>query len=139
MNRILLKDIYCCQNKDITEYMDIFFETNLGIFKNEITSNAFTDSFDLRAVKRLGKLDLFREKYGNLYIDEVRVTYDNDMYILISGKFILAIEYVINSYFVHSVQQFRIIDDIHDLNKVEFNDFKELDIIDLSFLQSTDS
>ena len=63
MNRILLKDIYCCQNKDITEYMDIFFETNLGIFKNEITSNAFTDSFDLRAVKRLGKLDLFRESH----------------------------------------------------------------------------
>jgi hypothetical protein len=131
MNRILLKNIYYCQNKDVTEYMDIFFETNLGILKNKITSIGFIDPFNLRTINRLEELDLFREKYGNLYIDEVRITYDNNMYILISEKFILAIEYVLNTYSKHSVQEFRIIDNIDSSNKIELDEFKELDIVKL--------
>ena len=84
---------------------------------------------------RLNQIDSLKEKYGNLKIEEVRKTYDNNMYLLISGKFILAIEYVLNSNFEHSVQEFRIIEDIEGLNKTELDDFKELEIVELPSLQ----
>jgi hypothetical protein len=129
MNRPLLKNILYCQNKDVAEYKDIFFETNLGIFKNNLTSIDIQENINLKGFDRLVELDEFKEKYGELFIDEIRITYDNNMYLLISQKIFLAIEYVPNSYFEHSVQEFRIIEDIYDLNKNEFDDFKELDII----------
>jgi hypothetical protein len=128
MNRPLLKNILYYQNKDVAEYMDIFFETNLGIFKNNLTSIDIQENINLKGFDRLVELDEFKEKYGELFIDEIRITYDNNMYLLISQKIFLAIEYVPNSYFEHSVQEFRIIEDIYDSNKNEFDDFKELDI-----------
>jgi hypothetical protein len=128
MANLKLIDIYCRQNKDIKEYMDIFIETDLGILKHNITSLDFTECKELKEMNRLEKIDEFRLKYGDLYIIEARITYDNDMYILISGKFILIIEYVLNSYFTNSIQEFRIIENINDLNKREFDCFKELDI-----------
>ena len=35
MSRILLKNVYYVQNKDTEEYMDIYFETNLGKIRKE--------------------------------------------------------------------------------------------------------
>lgn len=131
MSRILLKNVYYVQNKDTEEYMDIYFETNLGTLKNNLTSLDFTEHEGLKEMNRLEELDKFRKKYGTLYIDEVRVTYDSNMYILISKKIILVIEYILNSNFKQSVQEFRVIDNIDSLNKTEFIEFKELDIVKL--------
>ena len=76
-----------------------------------------------------------REKYGKLHIIEARKTYDNDMYLLISGKFILGIEYVLNSNYSNSVQEFRVIEDIHGSRKSEFDEFNQLDLVKLKYSQ----
>lgn len=131
MIRIFLNEIYYRPNKDVAEYLNIFFETNIGILKNNVTSIDIVNTDSLQFTRRLDELDKFKEKYGTLYIDEVRITYDNNMYLLISGKFILAIEYVLNSNFRHSVQEVRIIENIDTSNKIEFDDFKELDTVRL--------
>ncbi len=132
MNNILLENIFYCQNKDVAQYMDIYFETNLGMFQNNLTSIDILKNINLGEINRLVELDKFKEKYGKIHINEIRITYDNDMYLLISEKFILAIEYIPNTYFEHSVQQFRVIEDIWSSNKAEFDNFKELDIIKIA-------
>lgn len=131
MSRIYLKEIYYCQNKEIEAYKEVFLETDIGILKVNITSLDFENINDVKSLSRLNEIDIFKKKYGDLYIEEVRRTYDNDIYLLISGKFILVIEYVLNSNFQHSVQEFRIIENIDSSNKIEFDDFKELDIVKL--------
>lgn len=134
MNKLELINIFYRQNKDIPEYMDIFFETNFGVLKYNITSLDLREFNEFGEMNRGDEIDNLRNKYGKLYIDEVRITYDNNMYLLISGKFILAIEYILNSNFTHSVQEFRVIEDIYGVNKTEFDDFKELDIVELPSL-----
>lgn len=115
--------------------MDIFLETDIGVLKVYVGSFGFVNPDNLQSTKRLNELDKFKEKYGKLCIDEARVTYDSNLYLLISGKFILAIKYILNSTFEHSVQEIRIIDDIYDLNKIEFDEFKELDDVKLPLYQ----
>jgi hypothetical protein len=131
MNRIYLNDIYYRKNKEIEEYKDIFLETDIGVLGVYSTSLNFEIIEQLQLLNRLKELDIFKAKYGRLYIEEVRRTYDNDIYLLISGKFILVIEYTLNSNFKYSIQEFRIINDIDNLNKIELDDFRELEIIDL--------
>ncbi len=131
MSRLLLKEVYYRQNKDIREYLDIYFETNLGILKNNLQSLDLIKFNELGELTRVEELDRIREKYGDLYIDEVRITYDSNMYILVSGKFIFAIEFIPNSNFNHSVQELRIIENIYSENKIEYDDFKELEILKL--------
>jgi hypothetical protein len=89
----------------------------------------FEDCNELREFTRIEEINMLREKYGRLYINEARKTYDNNIYILISNKFILAIEYILNSSFTYSLQEFRVIEDIYDSNKTELDEFKELEII----------
>ncbi|ATL48195.1 hypothetical protein COR50_14060 [Chitinophaga caeni] len=134
MSKLELINIFYRQNKDIPGYMDIFFETNFGVLKYNITSLDFRKFNEFGEMNRGSEIDNLRNKYGKLYIDEVRITYDSNMYLLISGKFILAIEYILNLDFKHSVQEFRIIEDIYGANKTDFEDFKELDIIELPSL-----
>lgn len=112
----------------------MYLETNIGVLKVYTTCLDFVNDNALQSMNRLDEIDKLKEKYGNLNIEEVRRTYDNNMYFLISGKFILAIEYALNSNFEHSVQEFRIIEDIDGLNKIELDDFKELDIVELPSL-----
>jgi len=82
-------------------------------------------------MSRLNEIDTFRQKYGRLCIEEVRRTYDNDMYLLISGKFILVIGYILNSNFEHSIQEFRFIENIQSSNKSELDYFNKLDIVEV--------
>ena len=131
MTRIFLQDVYYCQHKEIKEYMDIFLETDIGILQTYGFSFGLVSPDNLQSTNRLSELDKLKEKYGKLCIDEARVTYDSNLYLLISGKFILAIEYILNSTFEHGVQEIRIIDDINDSNKIEFDEFKELDVVKL--------
>ena len=130
-NNIQLNNIYYRRNEEIEEYKDIFLETNMGILRVYITSLDFVNVDNLHSMDRLSEIDALKKKYGKLYIEEVRRTYDNNMYLLISGRFIFAIEYILNSSFKYSVQEFRIIEDIFGLNKTELDDFKELDIVEL--------
>jgi hypothetical protein len=134
MSNIYLNNIYYQQNKEVKEYKDIFLEIDTGVLKVYITSLNFVSIDNLQSMNRLNEMDALKEKYGKLYIEEVRRTYDNDMYLLISGKFILVIEYVLNSNFEHSVQEFRIIEDIHGSNKKDLDDFKKFDIVKLPSL-----
>ncbi len=131
---ITLNDIYYRQNENVLEYKDIFLATSIGVVRVYAASLDFVNDDYLQLTQRLNEIDDLREKYGNLNIDEVRKTYDNNIYFLISGKFLLAIEYILNSNFKYSVQEFRIIEDIDGLNKAELEDFNELDIVELPSL-----
>jgi len=131
MIHLELNNIYYTSNSDVIEYKDIFLDTNLGVLLLSVTSLDVTTANDLQAKNRLDEVDRMKEKYDKLYIQEVRRTYDNDMYFLIAGKFILVIEYLLNSNFNYSTQEFRIIENIHTANKAEFDSFKEMDIIEL--------
>lgn len=131
MEKLKLDNIYFCQNRDVQEYIDVYFETNRGVFQLYGISIGKVSMDELSFKNRLTKLDEIKEKYGKLYIDEVRRTYDNNIYILVSGKWILAIEYILNSISEHSFQEFRFIEDIHSDNKNELDFFIELDIVEL--------
>jgi hypothetical protein len=128
---IILNNIYYRPNGEVKEYKDIFFDTNIGLLQLYITSFDFVKEIDLSLMFRLIEIDKLKFKYINLFIEEVRKSYDNNIYILLSGRVILAIEYVLNSVFEHSVQEFRFIEDIDGLNEAEFNEFKELDSVEL--------
>lgn len=107
MSKPELKNIYYRQNKDVEEYMDVFFETDKGVLQaNYARMNEAIIEKDPE-FNRLEIIDVMRTRYGKLYLEEVRRTYDNDMFFLLSGKFILAIEFVLNSNFKHSTQEFR--------------------------------
>lgn len=139
-NKTYLKEVYYSESREINGYKDIFLQTSSGILRLYGTTFRIvsdTDS-DLQSRIRLTELDTFKNKYGDLYITEIRKTYDNDIYILLSEKLILAIEYNLNSNFENSIQEFRFIEDIYNSNKAEFDNFKELDIIDLSSLAWVD-
>lgn len=133
---IILNNVYYKQNNEILEYKDIYLDTSVGVLKVFAACLDFENDAEIESMYKLKEMDSLRDKYGNLTIDEVRRTYDSNMYLLISGKFLFAIEYVLNSNFKHSVQEFRIIEEIHELNKTEFEDFKELDIVELPILPS---
>lgn len=133
---ITLNNIYFKQNKEILEYKDIYLETSVGILKVYISCLDFVNDADIELMDKIKEIDNLRDVYGRLSIEEVRRTYDSNMYLLISGKFLLAIEYVLNSNFIHSVQEIRIIEDIHGLNKAEFENFQELDLVELPILPS---
>jgi hypothetical protein len=128
---ITLKDIYYRQNEEIFEYMDIYLETNIGVLTLSVSSLGFANDVNLQLMNRVSEIDGLKAKYGDLNIMEVRRTYDNDIFFLISGRFILAVEYILNSNFKHSVQEFRIIEDLGELHKVDFEDFKKLDKVEL--------
>ena len=121
-------------NEDVTEFKDIYFETSIGVLKHNVTRIDFDDCNSLGKMCRVEEIDRLRKKYGKLYINEARKTYDNNMYLLISEKFILAIEYILNSSFTNSIQELRVIEDIQGNNMTEFDDFKELDVIELPSL-----
>lgn len=131
MRRIYLKDVYYCQNNEVKEYKNIFLETDLGVLRCNISTFNFVNIVDLQSMNRLWEIDGLKDKYGVLDIEEVRKTHDNDIYILLAGQFILAIEYVLNSNFQHSTQEFRIIDNIASSNQAELYNFKELEIVEL--------
>jgi hypothetical protein len=128
---ITLKDIYHRQNEEIFEYMDIFLETNIGVLTLSVSSLGFANDVNLQLMHRVNEIDGLKVKYGDLNIVEVRRTYDNDIFFLISGRFILAVEYILNSNFKHSVQELRIIEDLGELHRRDFEDFKNLDKVEL--------
>jgi hypothetical protein len=132
MNKLQLKNIYYRKNQEIEEYRDIFIETNKGVLE----AGALLDLVEeegLLSMTRLEKLDILKKTYGELYINEARRTYDNDLYFLISDSFLLVIEYVLTSTSKLSIQEFRLIEDIHSTNQNELLGFKEMDLIDLTF------
>src|SRR5690348_6722241 len=112
MDNLELINIFYRQNKDVPEYMDIFFETNMGNLECNVASIRFLEPSIPEDVNRVVEIDDLKSKYGKLDITEARNTYDNNKYILISDKFILGIEYTLNSNYSNSIQEFRIIEDI---------------------------
>jgi len=131
MEKVILNNVYYQQNSEVKEYIDIFFDTDRGVLKYNLTSLDIVDTNNFLSMMRVDDIDKMKSKYGLLFIDEVRKTYDNDMYFLISGKWILAIEYILNSTLNHSSQEIRFIDDIDTVNKEQVVFFKELDLVSL--------
>jgi hypothetical protein len=74
-----------------------------------------------------------KNKLGILTIDDIRVTYDNDMYFLLSGSIILVIGFVPNTYSEISDQIFWTIDDLDGSNKQEAEDLRELRKVEPEF------
>ncbi|MFT3948099.1 MAG: hypothetical protein QM763_14100 [Agriterribacter sp.] len=130
MRQIILINIFYNQNKNIPEYMDVFLETDIGVLKLYGTNFLLTDYNSVQSVNR-ADIDTLKEKYGPLIISECRHTYDSNVYLLISNSFILAIEYNLNSGFRHSVQEFRIIEDLYNKNKDELEEFRTLNIVSI--------
>ena len=121
-----LNSIYYCQNYDINEYMDILLETDQEWLKLNITSFDKVLPEKMKSMEKLDEFELMKEKYGALYINDIRRTYDNDIYILLSEKLFLIIEYALSSNSNLSVQQFRFVEDIQNVNKKVLDFFKEL-------------
>jgi hypothetical protein len=111
--------------------MDILFSTSIGMLKYNITSLDKVNNADLRTFENVKQIGELINKDGSLFIDEVRTTYDNNMYILLSGKVIIAIEYIMNSDVGGSIQEMRLIDALEGANKAELDLFYELDLIAL--------
>jgi hypothetical protein len=130
LNNILLNHILYQKNKEKGEIQDIFLDTSIGVFK------IYPACFDLVLIDNINlmnkiiEIEDLKQKYANLYISEVRRSYDNNLYLLISDKLIIAIEYVFNSYSKNSIQEFRIIDNIYDSNLADFEEFKEQDVVE---------
>ncbi len=130
-DRLELHNIYYKQSESVPEYMDILFSTSIGMLKYNITSLDKVNNADLRTFENVKQIGELINKDGSLFIDEVRTTYDNNMYILLSGKVIIAIEYIMNSDVGGSIQEMRLIDALEGANKAELDLFYELDLIAL--------
>jgi len=128
---IILQDIYTRPDKSIPEYLEVLFSTNDGIYNVGVTSVSKSAVPNLDNFIRLDFLDNLKAKYGELKIVDSRITYDNDKYFFIADRFILILGYELNSYSEHSTQCFSIIEDIHDLNKNEYEEFIQLDKLDV--------
>ena len=131
MNNIELINVYYQENKSVTGYMDIFLETNIGFLKHNVTSLNITEPPETKYLFKVNNIPELKNKYGKLYIIECRLTYDNNMYLLLSGIIILAIEYILNPNLRGTIQEIRFIEFLDGINICELNDFKDLDIIPL--------
>ncbi len=131
MNDIILQDIYTRPDKSVPEYLEVLFLTNNGVYNVGVTSLSKDTLPILDNFTRLDFLDNLKAKYGELKIADARITYDNDKYFFIADQFILVLGYELNSYSEHSTQYFSIIEDISGLNKNEYEEFKQLDKLDV--------
>jgi len=90
------------------------------------------DPIILTETKALFKLEInghLKNVYRKLLITGMRKTYDNNIYILISNVFILAIEYCLNSEFENSTQEIRVIENLAINTEFSLTDFESLEII----------
>lgn len=131
MFEIILQDIYTRPDTSIPEYLEVLFSTNDGIYNVGVTSLSKYTVPNVDNFIRLDFLDTLKAKYGELKIVDSRITYDNDKYFFIADQFILKLIYELNSYTEHSTQCFSIIEDVDDLNKNEYEEFIQLDKLDV--------
>src|SRR5688572_30488813 len=101
----LIESIYTKQNEQIPEYLVVVFETNQGLYRVGYGQFEKASDVNLDDFKQRDFLDELKSKYGSLEISELRVTYDNDMYFLISDKFLLVLGYTLSSETEHSINE----------------------------------
>ena len=129
MQNIIIEEIYTRPDKKIPEYADAFFKTNVGIFEVGAGHIEKCIDCDLSDCTKANFINELKLKYGPLVIKEARITYDSDKYFLISDKFLLVLGYQPNTYSILSTNCFWIIEDIDGVNKNDFADFLELDML----------
>lgn len=129
MHNHYINTIYTKRDEDIPEYLDVIFETNQGFF--EVGYGHIKKVIDptLDSFVKQDCIEELKTKYGQLEILDMRTTYDNDMYFLISNKFLLVLGFALSSSTENSINEFWIREDIYGSNKNELNDFYELDKI----------
>ena len=129
MQNLFIEEIYTRPDKTIPEYGDAFFKTNAGIFEVGVAHIKKCIDCDLSDCTKVNFINELKLKYGPLVINEARITYDSNKYFLISNKFLLVLGYEVNTYSEISTNCFWIIEDIDGVNKSDFADFLELDML----------
>jgi len=131
MASLTIESIYTKQNNDIPEYLDVVFETNQGF--NRVGHGHFDKIYDINLsdFTHCDFLDNLKSKYGILEITDLRVTYDNEMYFLVSNKFLLILGYRLSSETKYSINEFWFEEDIYGSNNCSLTDFYELEKLTL--------
>ena len=132
MANLTIKSIYTKQDEQIPEYLVVVFETNHGLYQVGYGHFDLVTGLNLLDFAKQDFLEELKSKYGVLEIIDLRVTYDNDMYFLVSNKFLLVLEFTLSSMTEHSINEFRIEEDIHGSNSSSLSDFYKLDKVALS-------
>lgn len=112
--------------------MQVLFLTNKAVYEISVASVSKTTVFNIGGFVRAEFLDDLKAKYGDLQINDARITDDNDKYFLIANSFLLILYYELTSAFNNSVQDFRIVEDIYGINKAELTGFFDLDKLDFT-------
>ena len=131
MANLTIESIYTKQDEQTPEYLVVVFETNQGLFKVGYGQFEKLSDINLENFQR-DFLDELKSKYGILEILDLRVTYDNEMYFLISNKFLLVLGYTLSSETEYSTNEIWIEEDIHGANQEELKEFYELNKVNLS-------
>jgi hypothetical protein len=129
---IFLDEIYTRGDELIPEFMQVLFLTNKAVYEISVASVSKTTVFNIGGFARAEFLDNLKAKYGDLQINDARITDDNDKYFLIANSFLLILYYELTSAFNNSVQDFRIVEDIYGINKAELTGFFDLDKLDFT-------
>jgi hypothetical protein len=124
---LLLKNIYTKPNGQVPSYLDVIFDTSNGLFRVGFGELRHQQSIDLSDYSENPLPTCLKNDRDVITIDDIRVTYDNDMYFLLSGRCILVMGYVPNTYSEVSQQTFWIIDEIYGTNRSDLDEFMELE------------
>jgi hypothetical protein len=131
MDLITLNDIYTRPNKIVAEYLDVLFVTNEGCYEVGVSSVSRIDSYNINEFEKLQLITELKDKYGHLKIIEARITYDNDKYFHLENGILLVVGYKLNSASEYSTNEIWIVEDIHTINLSEYNDFLQLDKLEI--------
>ncbi len=123
---LIIESIYTRQDKEIPEYLVVIFETNKGFFQVGYGHFNKVSHFSLHGYQKQEFVEVLKGKYGKLEIVDLRVTYDNDMYFLVSNSFLLVLGFVLNSTTEHSINEFWTTEEIYGRNRNVLIEFYEL-------------
>ena len=131
MDSFILESIYTKQDEQVPEYLVVVFETSKGFYHVGYGSIRKAVDLNLSDFTYHDQLEALKNKYETLEITDVRVTYDNDMYFLISGKFLLVLGFSLDTYTKHSINEFWLEEDIYGSNSEALVYFYELEQVTL--------
>ncbi|HEV8271011.1 MAG TPA: hypothetical protein VGQ04_06860 [Chitinophagaceae bacterium] len=131
MTNLTIEAIYTKQDEQVPEYLIVVFNTNQGLYQVGYGHFYKAKDINLGDFVKSKFLDNLQSKYGILEIVDLRVTYDNDMYFLISNKFLLVLGFTLSSTTEHNINEFWVEEDIYDSNRNALDNFFELDKVAL--------
>jgi hypothetical protein len=131
MPMLIIESVYTKADENIPGYLEVLFEMNLGFYKAGVCTFQKINEYDLTMYDKSEFITDLKAKYGQLAISEMRITYDNDKYFLISSSFLLVLGYRLDSAGKDS-NEFWIIEDLHGSNKHDLEEFYAMDTFKIS-------